>query len=327
MEHSYSSIRRSQKQLGFRIGYPAKLKQFGQTITQNAITTTAIATLAAQEFGLEENPSSTDVNHADLARVREALKHFVRDWSEEGAGEREKIFQPILRVLEQIPLSAREEARVLVPGSGLGRLAWEISQLGYNTRAVEYSYFMTLAMRFLFSPTSTPNINVHNIQPFAHWFSHQRSNDSLFRSIPFPDVVPRFSSKLELIEDDFLKTAIPYQSKNPAGHSGYDFVVTLFFIDTSINVFSTIEKIYSLLRPGGTWINLGPLLWPGGAQAKVELSLEEVMLAVKDIGFVIDQGGSADDSRRPRTIECEYAHDQNAMMHWVYHAEFWVATK
>lgn len=186
---------------------------------------------------------------------------------------------------------------------------------------------MTLAMRFLFSPTSTPNINVHNIQPFAHWFSHQRSNDSLFRSIPFPDVVPRFSSKLELIEDDFLKPATPYQSKNPAGHSGYDFVVTLFFIDTSINVFSTIEKIYSLLRPGGTWINLGPLLWPGGAQAKVELSLEEVMLAVKDIGFVIDQGGSADDSRRPRTIECEYAHDQNAMMHWVYHAEFWVATK
>jgi carnosine N-methyltransferase len=130
MERSYRSIGRSHKHLGFRIGYPTKLQRFGESITQNAVTTAAIATMAADEFGLEDNPRMVDVNQADLARVREVLKHFVRDWSEEGVGEREKIFRPILRVLEQVPLSKRGEARVLVPGSGLGRLAWEISQLG-----------------------------------------------------------------------------------------------------------------------------------------------------------------------------------------------------
>ncbi len=129
MEHSYGSIGRSHKKLGFRIGYPSKLNRLRNAVEQNARLTAAIGALAAEEFGLEDNTSS-DVNHADLARVREALKHFVRDWSEEGKIEREKIFQPILQVLNQTTLSKREDIKVLVPGSGLGRLAWEISQLG-----------------------------------------------------------------------------------------------------------------------------------------------------------------------------------------------------
>lgn len=192
---------------------------------------------------------------------------------------------------------------------------------------------MTLAMRFLFSSDTAGN--EYRIQPFAHWFSHQRSNESLFRTVSFPDVVPRFTSNLELIEGDFLKLPVP--PRGPAGQPpaaasnatapGYDFIVTLFFIDTSINVFSTIEKIYHLLRPGGIWINLGPLLWPGGAQAKVELSLEEVVQVVKEIGFVVYQGGGPDDVRAPKTVKCEYTSDKNAMMHWIYYAEFWVATK
>lgn len=203
---------------------------------------------------------------------------------------------------------------------------------GFTTSAVEFSNFMTLAMRFLFSPATTTKPNQHIIQPFAHWFSHQRSNEALFRTVSFPDVVPRFSPTLELIEDDFLKVWPPRGSPGSSGISaskspGYDFIVTLFFIDTSINVFSTIEKIHRLLRPGGTWINLGPLLWPGGAQAKVELSLDEVMHAVREIGFSIHSGEGPDDIRAARTVECEYTSDKNAMMRWIYRAEFWVATK
>lgn len=133
MERSYKSLGRGHKHLGFHIGYPTKLKRFHESIAQNAAITTAVAEAAAKEFGLDDSPPLAEVNQADLARVREALKHFVRDWSEEGADERKKIFWPILRVLDQVPLSKRGEARVLVPGSGLGRLAWEISQLGTLT--------------------------------------------------------------------------------------------------------------------------------------------------------------------------------------------------
>jgi hypothetical protein len=155
----------------------------------------------------------------------------------------------------------------------------------------------------------------------------------------FPDVVPRLTPTFRAVEQDFL-TLTPvttnttpssfwlrqgYSSQLVCTVSGYDFVITLFFIDTSLCILSTLDHIYNLLRPGGTWINLGPLLWTGGAQAKMELSLDEVIDAAERIGFIIDQ--STYGKRRKRTVECEYTRDREMTMRWVYHAEFWVARK
>ena len=84
-----------------------------------------------------------------------------------------------------------------------------------------------------------------------------------------------------------------------------------------------------MLRPGGRWINLGPLLWSGGAQARVELSLEEVLALARTVGFQIEgeqENGTLPLYRR-RTVPCEYTADQYAMMKWIYQTEFWVATK
>jgi hypothetical protein len=194
---------------------------------------------------------------------------------------------------------------------------------------------MTLALRFLFSPKTTSSVNEHWLRPYAYWFSHQKSNDSLFRSISFPDVTPRFTPNFHLVEQDFLTLPIPSTTKpsdNPAflwstnqSSEGYDFIVTLFFIDTSLDVFATMKHIHTLLRPGGSWINLGPLLWTGGAQAKVELSLDEILLAAEKIGFVLQD--EAQGTRARRTVECEYTSDPNAMMQMIYKAEFWVARK
>jgi hypothetical protein len=117
------------------------------------------------------------------------------------------------------------------------------------------------------------------------------------------------------------------------GRQGYDFVVTLFFIDTSLNIIATLQKIHALLAPGGTWINLGPLLWTGGAEAVMELSLEEVFALAEEVGFTIlgtekeNNGYPVPEKMRPRTVECEYTADRSAMMRWLYQAEFWVAMK
>ncbi|GLB38755.1 putative N2227 [Lyophyllum shimeji] len=336
----YGTLGRAHKRLGIKIGYPAKLERLKSVTDLNTTITEGIADLAAKEFGL----SRTYGGHGDLGRVRESLKHFIRDWSEEGAQEREKIFRPILNVLEALREDERQSKRVLVPGSGLGRLAWEISELGYDTTANELSFFMNLAFRFLLSRETTTSKNEHTLRPYAHWFSHQRSNDSLFRSIRFPDAVPRLSTSFRLSETDFLHLSppLPVQSdmqlefqwsktqfeEKSDRQAGYDYIVTLFFIDTSLNAFATMEHIYTLLRPGGTWINLGPLLWTSGGQAKVELSLDEVIRAAEEIGFIF-QDGDADtgDINARRTVECEYTGDMNAMMRWIYKAEFWVATK
>ncbi|KAJ7893576.1 hypothetical protein B0H13DRAFT_1517913, partial [Mycena leptocephala] len=57
---------------------------------------------------------------------------------------------------------------------------------------------------------------------------------------------------------------------------------------------------------------------------KLELSLEEVLRAVEELGFVIDL---REDGQQSTTVECEYTSDAQAMMRWIYRAEFWVAHK
>ncbi|KAH0585773.1 hypothetical protein H2248_007066 [Termitomyces sp. 'cryptogamus'] len=330
---TYNTLGRGHKRLGNTLGYPEKLDRLKLVTDMNAIITERIAELAAAEFNL----GKPGVGSEDIGRVRESLKHFIRDWSIDGATERERIFRPIINVLRVVDKSERLGKRVLVPGSGLGRLAWEISRLGYNTTANELSFFMNLAFRFLLSPEMTTTTNEHTLRPYAHWFSHQRSNESLFRAIHFPDAIPRLSPTFHHVEADFLTLKPPsdippkfvWSKSDPALlEVGYDYIVTLFFIDTSLNVLATMEHIYNLLRPGGTWINLGPLLWTSGGYAKIELSLNEVIRAAEEIGFVVHDGDvTAGDLFARRTVECEYTGDTDAMMRWIYKAEFWVATK
>lgn len=189
---------------------------------------------------------------------------------------------------------------------------------------------MTLSLRSLLSPTATSTINQHTIHPYAHWFSHQRTTTNLFRTVSFPDALPRLSPTFDLSEGDFFKLQPPPRGGDAeSDDAGYDFIVTLFFIDTSLNIIRTLEHIYTLLRPGGKWINLGPLLWTGGGEPSLELSLDEVLQVAKEVGFDVTGTveGGAEGSGVRRTVECEYTADPRAMMRWFYQAEFWVATK
>ena len=69
-----------------------------------------------------------------MDKLRSTLKQLVRDWSAEGEVEREKCYKPMIDALldyySDIPAAERRNFRVLVPGAGLGRLAFDIAQLG-----------------------------------------------------------------------------------------------------------------------------------------------------------------------------------------------------
>lgn len=172
---------------------------------------------------------------------------------------------------------------------------------------------MNLAFKFLLSPQTTRNVDQHRLHPFVHWWSHQQSASSTFRQVSFPDVVPRLSDTFRLDEGDFFDV-LP----------GCSYVVTLFFIDTSLNVIKTIQHIHSLLDPGGIWINLGPLLWTTSGVA-LELSLDEVVRVVELAGFELLPVNEHGESLK--MVECEYTSDSEAMMQWLYRAAFWIARK
>ena len=148
---SFNTLRGRYHVLARELGYSKKLDKLASSIDVNSIITDAIADLARVEFPAAVEPPQQTLfglaipQDTDLGRVREALKHFVRDWSLEGKEERDKIFKPILDHLSKIPpqdrqvspfftslqlLTPWQNMHVLVPGSGLGRLAWEISELG-----------------------------------------------------------------------------------------------------------------------------------------------------------------------------------------------------
>lgn len=130
MRASYGTLDRVNKNIGFKIGYPKKLDRLQQITNLNQFITERIVDLASEQFPNLHTESRIDTDAADLGRVRESLKHFVRDWSEEGVEERTRIFAPILDLLKEVATKERKEMKVLVPGCGLGRLAWEIAQLG-----------------------------------------------------------------------------------------------------------------------------------------------------------------------------------------------------
>lgn len=70
----------------------------------------------------------------DRTSVAQAMKHFVRDWATDGHHEREQAFPCILNLLASTPRTSKRPQQVLVPGAGLGRLAYEIDALGGKYR-------------------------------------------------------------------------------------------------------------------------------------------------------------------------------------------------
>jgi hypothetical protein len=245
---------------------------------------------------------------------------------------------------------------------------------------------------------TTPVLNSHAVCPHSSWFSHTRSNATLFQPASFPDVLPRVApdgtvvdllraestqvesdgimyahgGKFELLESDFLslvppnrdeqssllhahqafQTGLPSIVPSQPRDRGYDFIVTLFFIDTATNILAYLDQIYALLRcrspalpvnnsqpSAGTWINLGPLLWSSGAA--LEPSLEEVLAMSKRVGLDVvgepqnlplldedqNEGETVNPLENRRTLECQYTANRAGMMKWMYQAEFWVARR
>lgn len=57
------------------------------------------------------------------------------------------IFLIILR--QNLYCSAPQDTKILVPGAGLGRLAFEIARRGYTCQGNEFSLFMLFASNFV----------------------------------------------------------------------------------------------------------------------------------------------------------------------------------
>eukprot|EP01103_Thecamoeba_quadrilineata_P018360 TRINITY_DN694_c0_g1_i6.p2 TRINITY_DN694_c0_g1~~TRINITY_DN694_c0_g1_i6.p2 ORF type:complete len:116 (+),score=16.35 TRINITY_DN694_c0_g1_i6:955-1302(+) len=104
--------------------------------------------------------------------------------------------------------------------------------------------------------------------------------------------------------------------------SFYDCVVTCFFLDTATNIFDYIETITQLLRPGGFWINFGPLLYHHASDLRkrsIELSYDELRLVIESYGFTFE--------REEVQEKTNYRFNPDSMISTVYKCVLFTATK
>ncbi|EEB18674.1 protein C9orf41, putative [Pediculus humanus corporis] len=232
--------------------------------------------------------------------------------------ERKSCYDPIItEILSEFPPDGKkpEDVKILVPGAGLGRLAFEIAKLGYTCQGNEFSLFMLLASQFVLNKCC--NTNIHKVYPWVHQFVNNLKPEHQTQSVSFPDINPRdlsTNSSFTMAAGDFLEV---YTEDNV-----WDCVATCFFIDCANNVAAFIETIYKILKPGGIWINLGPLLYHFSdvpQEDSIEPSYEVVRQIIVGLGFVIE--------KEKMDVSTSYAQNPNSMLQYQYRSVFFICRK
>ncbi|XP_025991327.1 carnosine N-methyltransferase isoform X2 [Solenopsis invicta] len=255
---------------------------------------------------------------SDQEKVQATIKQLVRDWSVEGAEERKACYQPIVdEILCQFPSEhcTPSDVHILVPGAGLGRLAFEIAKRGYTCQGNEFSLFMLFASNFVLNKCR--DINSHQVHPWVHQYMNNLKPEHQTQAVSFPDVSPSDlpgTAQFSMTAGDFLEV---YTESNH-----WDCVATCFFIDCANNVVQFIETIYKILKPGGVWINLGPLLYHFSDLPNEE-SIEPSYDAIRDVilgfGFQLE--------KEQTKVKTRYAQNINSMLQCEYNSVYFVCRK
>jgi hypothetical protein len=312
------------------IGYTDKLNTVEGLMVKNAGLAEDILDYSLRFYGVSRSElegfvqETTNGANKQKGNTLYAMKHFVRDWSNEGLHEREATYPCVLEAMRTAfpKRSQLEPVKVLVPGSGLGRLGHEIAALGaFQVTMNEFAYSMNMAYHYL--ATLKPS-NISTIHPYIDWWSHRATNTDLMRAVHFPDKIDILAQpSVSLVEGDFTIVLKPHEGT-------YDALVSHFSIDTATNILTYLETMYALLKPGGVWINFGPLLY--GSIPALQLSLDEVIAMAESLGFELEEPNNAcgkvmEFDQRVRGAHVPYAYDTESLSRNAYLAQHWIARK
>lgn len=143
-----------------------------------------------------------------------------------------------------------------------------------------------------------------------------RSAEEQLAPVKIPDILPStlpLNANFGYAVGDFLEIIAQEPDE-------WDAIATSFFLDTARNVIEYIQAIWYTLKPGGYWLNIGPLLYhyADSMESSLELTLDQVLHVVRATGFeILEQ----------RSVACHYTAKRSCMMNTLYNAEFWIAKK
>ena len=267
-------------------------------------------------------PSPLIPSVLDLDKAASTLRQFVRDWSLEGEVERSQCYGPLLNKLcELFPdVPQRSSIHILFPGAGLSRLSFEASLLGFYSQGNEFSYHMLIAGHYVLNYSMIAE--QHSIYPYIGASTNHLSRDDQFREIRIPhrttrdmiterEVAGHPVGSFSMCAGEFVEV---YSKPDQLGM--WNAVVTCFFVDTAHNVIEYVETIFNALRPGGSWINLGPLLYHFSGEkdeVSVELTHEEILEVARNVGFQVVSD---------ELVNCTYTANVKSIRQTVYRSQF-----
>jgi len=255
-----------------------------------------------------------------MSKVRTTLRQFVRDWAKEGQAERDATYKPLIEAVQRHlpapPLgSGMRKPRVLCPGSGLGRLPFDFARVGYAAQGNEFSYHMLLGSHLIYNRTQQREC--YEMYPFLLSFVNRRGAKDAFKSYRVPDLVPceelTRDCEISMAAGEFVEV---YKDQKEE----WDAVVTAFFLDTAKNIFLYVRTIAELIRPGGVWTNLGPLLYHYADvedEISIELSWEEVRVFICKFFDIVEE------ERR----DAHYTLNPKGLMRTVFRSIFFTAVR
>ena len=316
MENDFKSI--GEKYLNYlSFNYNERINKIKEGIELNEKFILSIVDKYSENY--RKNNNNLNTRPGEINKLRSTLKLFIRDWTIEGKKERDLTYNPILEEIKKYFLDDKnnKDKKILVPGAGLCRLAYEIGKLGFIIDAMEVSYYMIICSDFIFN--SNNNIK-YKIQPLIHSFNCLKYENSPFQMFNYPDenisetMNNNTFGKINIIPGDFTQA---YKNKNNI----YDGIVTSFFIDTANNIIEFIEIIYNILNKNGLWINVGPLLYHFHDiqnEVSIELSWEELRKIIKKFGFEI---------KYEKIIDSTYSCVEERLKTTIYSCIFFTAIK
>mmetsp|Transcript_18584 Transcript_18584/g.41713 ORF Transcript_18584/g.41713 Transcript_18584/m.41713 type:complete len:431 (-) Transcript_18584:92-1384(-) len=291
-------------------------------VNSRFLTSLPIADICAAHLGPEadriisEVPKSHRVASRNASKVRSTLRQMVRDWAVEGEAERAASFSPLIdALLRNLPPGEGVAPRVLCPGCGLGRLPFDLARCGYNSQGNEFSYHMLMGSHRILARCDGPFS--YEIFPFVLCTTNRRGSNDHLRAVRVPDLSTRMrlppNAGMSMTAGEFVEV---YKDQ----HETWDGMATCFFLDTAKNVFLYIRMIAQLMRPGGIWTNIGPLLFHYAEvpnEVSIELSWEEVKAAIARYFDFIEE----------RTHLSQYAMNPGSLMGVKYRCVFFVVRR
>ena len=292
--------------LGTGNAFPPSLNNQQQTQSSDGIPTQSSIAIAryispySSKSSLESEPYDT---------ASHIITHLARDWTATGVSIRKEthdwIVNELLQYHHQVAGSAECSNQsllspVLVPGAGMGRLAFEIA-LAQDTNTQNYPFAVEAVDNSLVMASSayhmlqqfTSNVeNRQTIYPLASDpFVNEEDNQRRWEAATFPE--GRVSNQLlNIQQSSHEQPSLSYVVgdfvniySSPSKHGIFGAIATCFFIDTATNIYEYILTIRNLLRTGGVWLNLGPIQWHNNAQ--LQPSANELKDIIMLSGFKI----------------------------------------